>query len=152
MGVSSCYSVHDGDDAEHPLQRGSDSREKMGAFAYISILEAVLKLAIVFVLQIPGSDKLKLYAVLMLAVQICIRMIYRRYCRKHFDEARYRPVLDKPLLREMCGFAGWNLIGQLANVGCTQGVNVLLNMFSGLLSMLPEVLPFRFRIRFGISV
>ena len=107
------------------------SREKMGAFAYISILEAVLKLAIVFVLQIPGTDKLKLYAVLMLAVQICIRMIYRRYCRKHFDEARYRPVLDKPLLREMCGFAGWNLIGQLANVGCTQGVNVLLNMFFG---------------------
>lgn len=107
------------------------SREKMGAFAYISILEAVLKLAIVFVLQILGTDKLKLYAVLMLAVQICIRMIYRRYCRKHFDEARYRPVLDKPLLREMCGFAGWNLIGQLANVGCTQGVNVLLNMFFG---------------------
>ena len=107
------------------------SRERMGAFAYISILEAVLKLAIVFILRIPGIDKLKLYATLMLAVQICIRMIYRRFCRRHFEEAHYSPTLDKPLFREMCGFAGWNLIGQLANVGCTQGLNVLLNMFFG---------------------
>lgn len=107
------------------------SREKMGAFAYISIFEAVMKLAIVFVLQISGADKLKLYAVLMLAVQITVRMIYRQFCRRNFQEARYRPVLDRPLMREMAGFAGWNLIGQLANVGTTQGVNVLLNMFFG---------------------
>ena len=58
------------------------AHEKMSAFAYITILEAVLKLAIVYILLIGSFDKLILYAVLLLAVQILIRFCYTIYCNK----------------------------------------------------------------------
>lgn len=41
------------------------AHEKMAAFAYISVLEVVLKLLIVYVLLIGSWDKLKLYALLL---------------------------------------------------------------------------------------
>ena len=42
------------------------ANEKMKAFAYISILDAILKLAIIFIISYFGSDKLILYGVLVL--------------------------------------------------------------------------------------
>lgn len=107
------------------------ANEKMSAFAYISIAEVVLKLIIVYLLYIGSFDKLILYSVLLAAVAIVIRMIYGTYCKRHFAEARYRPHLDKGLLRDMFGFIGWAFWGNAVVVLKDQGVNVLLNMFCG---------------------
>ena len=107
------------------------AHEKMSAFAYISILEAVLKLAIVYVLIISPYDKLILYAFLILTVQLLIRLCYTRYCHKHFEESHYRRVWDKSLFREMTGFAGWSIFGNLSGVLFGQGLNMLLNVFFG---------------------
>lgn len=51
------------------------AHEKMSAFAYISILEAILKLAIVYILIISSVDKLILYAFLLSAIQVLIRFV-----------------------------------------------------------------------------
>lgn len=107
------------------------AHEKMSAFAYISILEVVLKLLIVYLLLIGNVDKLILYAILMLGVQIIIRMIYNIFCRRHFDETKYKLFFDKGLFKEMLSFSGWNLFGNIATVAYTQGLNILLNMFFG---------------------
>lgn len=107
------------------------AHERMGAFAYISVLEVVLKLLIVYLLVVSDIDKLKLYAVLMLLVQLLIRFIYGRYSSRNFEETYYRWVWDKPLFRDMTDFAGWSLFGNVAAVAFTQGLNVLLNMFFG---------------------
>lgn len=107
------------------------AHEKMSAFAYISILEVVLKLLIVYLLVIFSLDKLKLYAVLLLLVQISIRLIYSSYCYRHFPESRFKWVANKSLLKEMTSFTGWNMFGNLAAVAFTQGLNMLLNMFFG---------------------
>lgn len=107
------------------------AHEKMSAFAYISILEAVLKLAVVYVLVVFSYDKLVLYAFLILAVQLFIRFCYSRYCNKHFPESRYRHVWNKPLFKEMTGFAGWSMFGNLSGVLFGQGLNMLLNVFFG---------------------
>lgn len=107
------------------------AHEKMSAFAYISILEVVLKLAVVYVLLIFSSDKLILYAFLILAVQLLIRFCYSRYCNRHFEESKYRHVWDKPLFREMTGFASWSMFGNLSGVLYGQGLNMLLNVFFG---------------------
>lgn len=107
------------------------AHEKMSAFAYISVLEVVLKLVIVYILVISPIDKLKLYAVLFLIVQLIIRYIYGHYCAKHFAETKYKFVFDKPLFREMMSFSGWNFFGALSGVAYTQGINMLLNMFFG---------------------
>ena len=107
------------------------AHEKMSAFAYISILEAVLKLAIVYILLIGSFDKLILYAALLLAVQIIIRFCYTIYCNKHFKETIYKHVWDKTLFKEMTEFAGWSMFGNLSAVLFGQGLNMLLNVFFG---------------------
>ena len=107
------------------------AREKMSAFAYISILEAVLKLAIVFLLLVFTQDKLVLYSALVLCVQLFIRFCYGHYCNKHFPESKYRHVWDKRLFKEMTGFAGWSMFGNLSAVLYGQGLNMLLNVFFG---------------------
>lgn len=107
------------------------AHEKMSAFAYISILEAVLKLAIVFALVLSPFDRLIFYAFLILAVQLLIRLCYSHYCNRHFEESKYRHVWDKSLFKEMTGFAGWSMFGNLAGVLFGQGLNMLLNVFFG---------------------
>lgn len=107
------------------------AHEKMSAFAYISVLEVVLKLATVYMLVIFSFDKLILFAVLILVIQILIRFCYSIYCNRHFKETKYRHVWDKQLFKEMTGFAVWSLFGNLSAVFFTQGLNMLLNVFFG---------------------
>lgn len=114
-----------------PYNAAIIAHEKMSAFAYISVLEVILKLAVVYILVVFDIDKLKLYAVLIFCVQMLIRIIYGRYCSKHFEECHYQLIYDKSLFKEMTGFAGWSLFGNLAAVAFTQGINILLNMFFG---------------------
>lgn len=104
--------------------------ERMGVFAYISILEAILKLVIVYVLLVFNKiDTLKLYAVLMCCIQIIIRFIYTIYCKKNFPEIKYKLSFNRKLFNEMINFASWNLIGNIAVIAYTQGLNILLNIF-----------------------
>ena len=107
------------------------AHEKMSAFAYISILEVVLKLVIVYMLMVFSFDKLVLYAFLILAIQVLIRFCYSIYCNRHFEETKYIHVWDKGLFKEMTGFAGWSMFGNLAGVLFGQGLNMLLNVFFG---------------------
>ena len=107
------------------------AHERMSAFAYISILEAVLKLVIVLLLVVSPFDKLIVYAVLLLLVQVLIRFCYSVYCNRHFEETKYRSVWDKTLFREMTSFAGWSVFGNLSGVFFGQGLNMLLNVFFG---------------------
>lgn len=107
------------------------AHERMSAFAYISILEAVLKLAVVYMLLISPYDKLSTYAVLLVAVALLIRLTYGQYCKRHFEESRYKFVYDRPLIKEMTGFAGWSFFGNGAYMLNTQGVDMLINIFFG---------------------
>ena len=107
------------------------AHERMSAFAYISILEAVLKLAVVYMLLVSPYDKLATYAVLLVVVALIIRMAYSLYCRRHFEESRYRFVYDKPLIKEMTSFAGWSFFGNGAYMLNVQGVDMLINIFFG---------------------
>ena len=103
----------------------------MKAFAYIGIIDAVLKLLIVYLLLLGDFDKLKLYAVLILGVQMSIQVIYQLYCKRQFTETKYHWTYDKKLFKEMTAFVGWNLWGNCAAIAFTQGINILLNMFFG---------------------
>lgn len=105
------------------------AHEKMGTFAYISIFEVTTKLLIVYLLNYINYDKLKVYAILMFCNQCIIRVIYGIYCKRHFIETQYKFIWDSKLIKEMFGFAGWNMFGIIASIGITQGINILLNMF-----------------------
>ena len=107
------------------------AHEKMSVYAYISILEAFLKLGIVYLLVIAPADKLIVYGILVFAVQLIICGIYQVYCRRNYVESKFKLFWDKNLYRQMSGFAGWNLFGSVAWLLRDQGLNIVLNLFFG---------------------
>lgn len=107
------------------------AHEHMAVFAYFSIIEAVLKLSIAYLLYISDFDKLMIYAVLILFVSILMQLLYSFYCRRKFEETHFRLGLDKKLFREMASFAGWSFVGNTSTMLNTHGVNMLINVFFG---------------------
>ena len=114
-----------------PFRAEIIAHERMNAFAFISIMDVVLKLFIVIIISLMDDERLIFYAVLMFFITFLNNIIYMVYCKKQFKEINYKMVFNKPLLKEMGNFAGWSLIGNLAGVLSNHGVNILLNMFFG---------------------
>lgn len=109
------------------------AHEKMSAFAYIGILEGILKLGSVFLLIfISYEDKLLLYSIFLFVISLLLRFVYTIYSSKHFEETN-KPKIDinKIYFREMFAFAGWNLIGNASLILRNQGVDIILNLFFG---------------------
>lgn len=107
------------------------AHEHMKAFAYISIIEVILKLVIVCLLMIFHTDKLIAYAIFMLGVSLMIRLIYGIYCKRKFEECSCKFSYNKKLFNEMFSFAGWSLIGSLGFSFKDQAANIILNLFQG---------------------
>jgi len=103
--------------------------ERMGFYAYLSIGEALLKLGIVFLLQVFAMDKLLLYVILYLVATALINVAYKIYCNKMFAECRYNWLWDKKLFRELLSFSGWSLLSNGSRTVTMQGENIFLNQY-----------------------
>lgn len=114
-----------------PFQSTIVAHEEMGIYAYVSVFDAVMKLAILFLIQIMSHDKLILYGFFILIVQMITSLVYCVYANRKYEECRVKPKYDKKTLTEMFSFSSWGLIGSLAGTCQGQGVNVLLNIFYG---------------------
>lgn len=107
------------------------AKEKMNLYAYLSILDVVLKLAVVYILYVFDVDKLKLYATLLFFMVVIVQSIYIAYCVKRYPETRFKLVWDKNIVKSISSFSGWTLWGSLAYLFNTQGLNIILNLFFG---------------------
>ena len=114
-----------------PYMSSLIAHEKMDIYAWVSIYDSVLKLLIVYLIQIVNSDKLILYAFLFFVAHISTALIYMIYCRQKYKECRMFGGFDKKTFREIASFSGWNVFGCGAVALQGQGVNILLNMFFG---------------------
>lgn len=112
-----------------PYNASIISHEKMSIYAYMSILEVSAKLGICYLLSIGDFDRLKLYATLLLVVQIGLMCFYRLYCARNFRETRYKFVFDKKIFKEIAAFSGWSLFANCSMALNSQGILILLNMF-----------------------
>ncbi len=108
------------------------AHERMSVYAYMSIVDVSFKLAICFAIMAYGGDRLILLALLHIGVALILNTFYGWYCHRNFEEARYSPkVFDKGLMKELTVFSGWNLMNNGSYVFATQGVNMLINVFFG---------------------
>lgn len=114
-----------------PYNAALIAHEKMKAFAYVSILEALMKLVIAYLLYVSFMDKLITYAFLLLMVSVIIRIVYGQYCKRNFEECKYSFIFNKKLFSDMSKFAGWNFLASTAYIFNTQGINIISNMFFG---------------------
>lgn len=105
------------------------AHERMKFYAYISILEAAIKLSIVFCLEIISFDKLILYVLLYLFATIIINVIYKLYCNREIKECRYHFTWDKEMFKRLVSFSGWNMLTGGAHVIKSQGENILINQY-----------------------
>lgn len=103
--------------------------ERMSAFAYLTIIEALLKLAIVGAIIILPFDRLISYGVLMAVLSISMRVMYGIYSRHAFPYIHFERRIDKSYIKSMGSFAGWSMCGSIAAAGYSQGLNLLINFF-----------------------
>ena len=107
------------------------AHEKMTAYAYIGILDAVLRLVIVLILPLFGIDKLIIYSILVVIGAIVIRIVYVIYCNQRFKECRYSFSINIQQMKEMAGFSGWQFLSNTCWIVSNQGINILSNLYFG---------------------
>lgn len=114
-----------------PYNASIIAHEDMKVFAYVSVLEVVLKLLIVFLLNAILYDKLITYSWLYLGVTVLISLVYALYCVFSYDESKTFLGLDKLYFKKVVGFFSWDLYGNLSVAANAQGTNIILNLFGG---------------------
>lgn len=107
------------------------AHERMDFYAFVSVLDAVLRLGVVFLIPYLTGDKLILYGIFIAMIGLLNFLQYYIYCRRKFAEMRIRNVRERHLFSSMLGFSGWNLFGSLSAVMQTQGINLVINFHFG---------------------
>ncbi|GAT63999.1 lipopolysaccharide biosynthesis protein [Paludibacter jiangxiensis] len=115
-----------------PYNAAIIAHERMSVYAYVSIIDVSLKLAVVFLLKwfVP-FDKLVFYSFLIFCSTLIVVSIYRIYCKRQYEECVYHICWDKPTYQKMINFSGWSLLGNFAWIMLTEGSNILMNLFFG---------------------
>lgn len=114
-----------------PFNASIIAYERISAFAFISIIDSILKLLIAISLVCFPFDKLIYYGSMILLIQLMDNTIYWVYCYKKLDGIRVIRIFDRSIFMEMFGFTGWNMFGSFSFIFFTQGVNLILNAFFG---------------------
>lgn len=114
-----------------PYNAAIIAHEKMSAFAYISIVEALAKLLISWTIVAVSVDRLVYFGGMLCLLAVVLRVIYGLFCKKNFEECTYHFIYDHQLLKQMFGFAGWNFVGVSSAVLRDQGGNIIINLFFG---------------------
>jgi O-antigen/teichoic acid export membrane protein len=107
------------------------AHERMGAFAFFSVIDVIMKLVICYALYISTHDLLLVYASLVFLTYVLNFVMMQLYCYKNFVEARFKFGWDKIMFKEMSGLAFWSMSGSIAYMGYTQGLTLLINLFFG---------------------
>lgn len=105
--------------------------ERMDFYAYVSLVEVILKLIVVYLLYITTFDKLIFYSLLYMIIPFMMNVAYKKYCNRSFITTKYKLLWDKEIFRSLFSFSGWSLFGSLANMFAQQGINILINIFYG---------------------
>ena len=114
-----------------PYGAAITARERMSAFAWMTIYDVVVKLGIALAIKYYGGDRLILLASLNSLSSLTTVMIYCMYCISNFTEARLRHVFDTSLLKPIFAFAGVHIATQAIIMLKTQGVLMINQRYFG---------------------
>lgn len=117
-----------------PYEAVLNSHENMRIYAYVGILESFLKLMVAYACVCSSYDKLVVYGILMTSIPFIKLTVLHIYCYGRYNECTYKPkqYFNKVVAKEMCSFAGWNLLTSFSSIITMQGITILINMFGGI--------------------
>ncbi len=124
--ISFCFSV-----ISIPYISNIIAHERLNVFAIISIIDAMMKLFILYLVTKSQYDKLSFYSSLMALVSFITASLYILYNRFTFSITKYAFYWDNQLFKKLLSYTGWNFFGALAGVCSNQLTNILLNIFFG---------------------
>lgn len=114
-----------------PYNAAIISYEKMSFYAIITVVDMVFRLLIIFLLLYIPADKLILYALLNLSLDVLVTYLYKRFCQKKFTTCNYFYYMEKSYFKKLLGFLGWTFVGGLSTLGVQQIANLIINAFCG---------------------
>lgn len=114
-----------------PFEASIIAHEKMSFFAYINMLEAILKLIILYLIPLCAFDLLVQYGCYILLIALLAFAFYFFYSKRHFSEISFVFVHDKSYYTNMFSFAGYNFLASASGVLTRQGLSIMLNIFFG---------------------
>lgn len=104
------------------------AHEEMELFAYVSLYEAIAKLAAAMSITYAPWEKLSTYGVALFMASVTTTLIYILVCKKRYRACVFRrSSLDWATFKEILSFTGWALLGQLTTVARNQAVTIMLN-------------------------
>lgn len=107
------------------------AREMFDKMAILEIIQALLRLVVLYFLYIISYDKLIVFSALNLGVTLYY-VISLFVMSRRFPESHNHPCRDKQLISEMLKFISLLIITVLAEFGRKQGLIMLINLFFGL--------------------
>ena len=105
------------------------SHENIVYISIIEVADAVFKLLIAISLNFVSSDKLIIYGVLLIGIQVFNFFALSIFAYRRYPEC-IRPsvtLVDKGYLKGLFSFAGWTMYNIGCNYGRTQGIAIALN-------------------------
>lgn len=114
-----------------PYSSAIMAHECMDYYAVVSVIDAALKLALIFLIPLIQSDNLVIYGIIILFISLVDFFLYYIYAKQRFPEIKIEKKFEKSLFNEILKFSGWNLFGSFSGVMKEQGLNLLLNLFFG---------------------
>jgi len=114
-----------------PYSAALMAHEDLSVYAYITIIDSIIKLCGAYLLFVLFGDKLILYGFLLCIGTAITSFLYVLCSRRKYSECRLYFYMDKSLFKSMLSFSSWNLLGTIASVANNQGNNILLNIFFG---------------------
>ena len=103
------------------------ANEDMSVYAYVSVVEAIIKLVIVYILLVSSCDKLQLYGVLFFIATLITSIIYITISKRKYRECKFSFMWNKYIFKEVFSFTGWSIFGSITVVLRNHAVTILLN-------------------------
>lgn len=107
------------------------ANENMTIFAYYSIFEALIKLASAFIVIFVSFDKLIVVSGLTFLSYGIVTLMFKAYCNGKYPTSIFGWNYNRNRSRALLSFSGWSMFTGVANIGAVQGVNILLNIYCG---------------------
>lgn len=107
------------------------AREMFSKTAMIEIVQALLRLVVLYLLVHISYDKLITFSLLNLGITIYYISSLFLMARR-FEESHNRPGRDKDLIKQMMSFISMLLVTVFAQLLKTKGIVILINLFFGL--------------------
>ena len=116
-----------------PFRAAFVAHENIVYISIVDIIDAVLRLVIAVVLLHYHSDRLILYAILLMGVSLLNIVLIGGYALYRFGETRALTpkYVTRSALRDISGFIGWSMYSSACILFRTQGLAVIINRTFG---------------------